>query len=363
VLLHGGDAPEVGDVESGDAVDTVTGMAVVEPLGRTADGILVEEVHLRSGLLDVRLLTLGASIRSLEMPDREGTRGNVHLCLPTLSDYEDRSLNPYLGASIGRYANRIAGASFDLDGRKVQLAANDGPNSLHGGPDGWDRRVWDLMEATGDTDGGVAVFRLLSSDGDGGFPAAVEATATFEVEHDLLRITYQATSSATTVVNMTNHGYWNLDGAGTVGGHHLQVRAERVLPVDGAGIPLGEPVAVVGTPFDLRSRSRLGPVVEALEPGLDHCFEVDGTPGTLREAATLDSPASGRWMEVRTDQVGVQVYTGNGLGPPFDRHGSVSLETQMFPDTPNRPELGSARLDPAQVYRSLTELRFGVGGR
>jgi aldose 1-epimerase len=104
-------------------------------------------------------------------------------------------------------------------------------------------------------------------------------------------------------------------------------------------------------------------VVEALEPGLDHCFEVDGTPGTLREAATLDSPASGRWMEVRTDQVGVQVYTGNGLGPPFDRHGSVSLETQMFPDTPNRPELGSARLDPAQVYRSLTELRFGVGGR
>jgi aldose 1-epimerase len=217
------------------------------------------------------------------------------------------------------------------------------------------------MEATGDVDGGVVVMRIVSPDGDEGFPGEVEATATFELEGDRLRLTYHATTTAPTVVNMTNHGYWNLDGAGTVGEHHLRVRASRVLPVDGAGIPTGALVPVAGTPFDLRELTRLGPVIEALEPGLDHCFEVDGPPGTLREAAVLVAPASGRWMQVRTDQPGVQVYTGNGLGAPFHRHGSVSLETQLFPDTPNRPELGSAQLEPGEEYRSVTELRFGIG--
>ncbi len=336
-------------------------MAVVEPLGRTAGGELVEEVHLRSGVLRLRLLTLGAAIRSLEAPDRSGRPGDVHLGLADLAAYEDRSRNPHLGASIGRYANRIAGASFPLDGRQVQLVANNGPNTLHGGPDGWDRHVWDLMEATGDDGGGVAVMRIVSPDGDEGFPGEVEATATFELEGDTLRVTYHATTTAPTVVNMTNHGYWNLDGAGTVGEHHLRVIASRVLPVDDDGIPTGAPVPVEGTAFDLRKRTRLAPVIEALEPGLDHCFTVEGVPGALREAAVLDAPASGRWMQVRTDQVGVQVYTGNGLGAPFVRHGSVSLETQMYPDTPNRPELGSARLDPGGEYRSVTELRFGTG--
>jgi aldose 1-epimerase len=336
-------------------------MAVVTPLGRTADGQTVEEVCLRSGELRLCLLTLGAAVRSFEAPDQRGVRGGIHLSLADLAAYEDRSRNPHLGGSIGRYANRIAGASFPLDGRQVHLVANNGPNTLHGGPDGWDRHVWDLMEATGDVDGGVVVMRIVSPDGDEGFPGEVEATATFELEGDRLRLTYHATTTAPTVVNMTNHGYWNLDGAGTVGEHHLRVRASRVLPVDGAGIPTGALVPVAGTPFDLRELTRLGPVIEALEPGLDHCFEVDGPPGTLREAAVLVAPASGRWMQVRTDQPGVQVYTGNGLGAPFHRHGSVSLETQLFPDTPNRPELGSAQLEPGEEYRSVTELRFGIG--
>jgi aldose 1-epimerase len=202
-------------------------MAVVTPLGRTADGRTVEEVCLRSGELHVRLLTLGAAVRSFEAPDHRGVRGGIHLSLPDLAAYEDRSLNPHLGGSIGRYANRISGASFPLDGDEVHLVANDGPNTLHGGPDGWDRKVWDLMDATGDGEGGVAVLRLVSPDGDEGFPGEVEATATFELEGDRLRITYRAVTDAPTVVNMTNHGYWNLDGAPTVVDHQLRLSAGR----------------------------------------------------------------------------------------------------------------------------------------
>ncbi len=334
---------------------------LIESIGTTAAGRSVEQVCLESTVLRLRVIALGAAIRSLEVPDSSGEMANVHLGLPDLAAYEDRARNPHFGASIGRYANRIAGAEFSLDGRTVHLVANNGPNTLHGGPDGWDRHVWDLLDADGDDDGGSAVFGLRSPDGDEGFPGEVVARASYELEGDRLRILYAATTDAPTVVNMTNHGYWNLDGADTVADHHLRVVAERVLPVDAAGLPAGGLTAVAGTPFDLRQRTRLGPVIEALEPGLDHCYEVAGAPGTLREAAVLDAPASGRWMQLLTDQVGVQVYTGNGLGAPFHRHGSVSLETQMFPDTPNRPELGSARLDPGQDYRSITELRFGTG--
>jgi aldose 1-epimerase len=161
---------------------------------------------------------------------------------------------------------------------------------------------------------------------------------------------------------MTNHGYWNLgrDGS-TVHDHHLTVAADTVLPVDADGIPTGAPVAVAGTVFDLRTRTRLGPTIEALEPGLDHCFVIRDEPGTVRPAAVLDDPATGRWMTVATDQPGLQVYTGNGLKPPFVRHGSVSLETQLLPDTPNRPEFGSAVLRPGQEYVNVTVLRFGTG--
>lgn len=325
----------------------------------------VEQVELRSDVLVVRLLTLGAAIRSLEATAAVGRPGNVHLSLPDVAAYGDRARNPHLGATIGRYANRIAGARFTLDGREARLVANNGPNTLHGGLDGWDRRVWDLLDRSDDGGpaggGGTAVFRLTSPDGDEGFPGTVTATATYELVGDTLRITHRATTGAPTVINMTNHGYWNLDGAATVAGHHLALAASRVLPVDAAGIPTGPPEPVDGTPFDLRARTALGPVIEAVPPGLDHCFAIDGAPGTLRPAAVLDAPATGRWMTVRTDQPGVQVYTGNGLGPPFARHGSVSLETQRFPDAPNRPELGPCRLDPGADYVGVTELRFGTG--
>lgn len=338
-------------------------MVRVETFGTTAKGRDVERVELSSAAVTVRLLTLGAAIEAVHVPDASGRAGPVHLSLPDLAAYEDRARNPHLGGSIGRFANRIAGARFSLDGREYDLVANNGPNTLHGGPDGWDRQVWDLLDTDADArdGGGTAVFRLVSPAGDEGFPGTATATATFELAGDRLRISYRATTDAPTVVNMTNHGYWNLDGAPTVAAHHLTVAAHEVLPVDAAGIPTGGLVPVAGTPFDLRRCTELGPVIEAVLPGLDQCFAVDGPVGTRRVAAVLDAPASGRWMSVHTDQPGVQVYTGNGLGAPFAVHGSVSLETQRFPDTPNRPELGSARLDPGEDYLSVTELRFGTG--
>ncbi len=187
------------------------------------------------------------------------------------------------------------------------------------------------------------------------------ATATYLVQGEILQITYEAVTDAPTVVNLANHGYWNLDGSPTVDGHYLALAADQVLPVDDSGIPSGSLQPVEGSPFDLRTRNRLGPAMVAHPPGFDHCFAVKGQMGVLRSAAVLDAPASGRWMSVRTDQPGIQLYTGNHLGNPFRVHGSVSLETQRFPDTPNRPHLGSALLVPGERYASLTELRFGVG--
>ncbi len=325
-------------------------------------------VRIDSGWMQVELLALGAAIRTVRVPSASDGPGPVHLHLPNVADHADATRNPHLGASVGRYANRIAGASFPLDDRTVELVANSGPNQLHGGPDGFDRRVWDLLDTDGADDGGAALFRLVSPDGDQGFPGDLTAQALYEVSGDELSITYTATCDAPTVVNLTNHGYWNLDGAatgdpeaGTVAGQLLEIAADRYLPVGPDGIPTGGLVDVSGTPFDLRRPRELGPTMEAVGGGLDHCFEVRGESGTVRHAATLLAPRSGRWMSVSTDQVGVQAYTGNGLRPPFEPHGSVSLETQAFPDTPNRPDLGSVRLDPGHEYHSVTVLRFGIG--
>lgn len=321
----------------------------------------VDLVELASSTLTVRILTLGAAIASVECPDRDGRPGPVHLSLGSLADYEDRTRNPYLGASIGRYANRIAGAAFPLGSRRVELVANSGADQLHGGPVGFDRHVWELLEVTEHPDGGAVRLGLTSPAGDQGFPGAVTVEATYAVSGDTLRIGYHATTEEPTVVNLTNHGYWNLDGSTTVRGHRLRLHADHVLPVDGDGIPTGGLVGVDGTPFDLRRRVELGAAMDAAGGGFDHCFAVRGDAAELRPAAVLDAPASGRWMSVATDQPGVQLYTGDGLGEPFWPHASMSLETQLFPDTPNRPELGSALLEPGGEYRSVTELRFGTG--
>ena len=322
----------------------------------------VQVVELTSAVLTVRLLTLGAAVASCEAPDADGRMAGVHLSLPSLADYEDPVRNPHLGASIGRYANRIAEARFPLDGAEVRVDANDGPNHLHGGEVGFDRHVWDLVSTDGDADGGIAEFRFVSPDGDQGYPGTATVTATYELRGDTLRITYRTTTDAATVVNLTNHGYWNLDGTAAVDDHLISMAADRYLPVDDAGIPTDDLRPVDDTVFDLRTPTRLGPAMTASPTGgFDHCFAIDGQVGELRPAAVLEAPTSGRWMTVATDQPGVQLYTGDHLRNPFRPHASVSLEAQRFPDAPNRPQLGSAVLRPGEVDESITALRFGTG--
>ncbi len=324
-------------------------------------GVAVARVEISSAVLVLRVLALGAAIESCEVPDAAGRWANVHLRLGSLAEYEDRARNPYLGATIGRYANRIEQSRFILDGHEVQLLANEGPNHLHGGPDGFDRQVWEIVATTATDDGGSVTFGLSNPAGDQGYPGALSVTATYEVAGDLICTTLEAETDAPTIVNLTNHAYWNLDGASTIADHHLALAADEVLPVGDDGIPTGGLVAVARTPFDLRTRRRLGAVLDALPGGVDHCVAVRGAPGVLRPAAVLDAPASGRWLAVRTDQPGLQVYTGNALGAPFVPHGAIALESQRLPDTPNRPELGSAVLRPGERYTSVTELRFGAG--
>lgn len=339
-------------------------MIDVEHVGTPGVGpdaeVEVSRVTLRSSVVEVELLGLGAAVASVRSPGRDGRPGEVHLGLPDLASYADRALNPHFGSSIGRYANRIAGAAFELDGVTYDLDTNNGPNTLHGGALGWDRHVWELGSTEEAVDGGTATFWHASPDGDMGFPGTVTAMARFSVAGPSLRVEYSATTDASTVVCMTNHSYWNLAGGGTVEDHVVTLVADEYIPVDDAGIPSAGLTTVDQTPFDLRAATRLGGAMDQVSPGFDHCFAVSGEPGDLRPAALLAHPPSGRWLSVATDQRGVQLYTGNNLADPFPVHGSVSLETQAFPDSPNRPDFGSVRLDSGDTYSSVTEITFGV---
>jgi len=320
-----------------------------------------EELVLQNNKLRVTLLSYGASIRGLEMPDQYGVMGPVHLVLDSEQQYRDPDRNPYLGASVGRYANRISNARFNLDGNEVALKANEGPNQLHGGERGFARCMWQVRTHEHTPHGGSVTFALSSPDGDQGFPGNLNVLSKYELDGDTLRILYTATTDAPTVVNLTNHGYWNLDGMATVRAHCLRLNSTQFLPVGTDGLPVDSLQSVQGTPFDFRNRTLLEDALNARPAGFDHSYAVNGPLGQLRFAALVDSTLSGRWMCVRTDQPAVQFYTGNGLGLPFHKFGALCLETQMFPDTPNHPELGSAVLRPGQEYRSVTELRFGVG--
>jgi aldose 1-epimerase len=314
---------------------------------------------------ELHLLPLGATVHRLVVTCGDGTRRNVVL------GYDDPAAAPdqphYLGATVGRYANRIAGGRFELDGRPVQVAAHDRGNSLHGGPDGFDRRTWVVREHSPDR----AVLTLHSPDGDQGFPGDLEAEARFEVSADSVDVELAALSDAPTVVNLTNHAYFNLGGAGSgsVEDHVLLVDADHYTPVDATGIPTGVDAPVSGTPFDLRRGGRLGTVLANDAPqlreagGLDHNFVLRGTG--WRRAAVLRCLATGSELEVRTDQPGLQVYTGNafdGAGPtvsgrPLRPWDGVALEPQLPPDSPNRTPQ-AAVLRPGQRYRSRTRWTF-----
>ena len=340
-----------------------------EIFGHTQDGTEVELFTLtnRNGLR-AKIMTYGATLTSVEVPDRAGRQTNVTLALDSLADYLKG--HPCFGSTIGRYANRIALGRFQLDGVEYRLATNNGPNHLHGGIRGFDKVVWKAEPVTQPGLSGV-VFSYESADGEEGYPGRLLVRATYALTDDNeLRMEYTATCDKPTVVNLTNHAYWNLGGAasGNVLGHRLTLVADNYLPVDGGLIPTGEIKPVKGTPMDFTQPRTIGSRIQQTGYGYDHCFVLkkDGQRGPTL-AARVEEPHSGRVMEVYTTQPGVQLYTANfldatlrGGGVAFGRHFGLCLETQHYPDSPNRPEFPSTVLRPGEKYEQLTVHKFGV---
>ena len=349
-----------------------------EPIGELADGTPVHRWTLANDRdMTVTVLTYGGIIQTLEVPGRDGVPANVVLGLPGLDDYVAGN-RPYLGALIGRYANRIAGGRFSLDGRSYHLPVNNPPNSLHGGTEGFDKRVW---TATGGQDAAALELAYTSPDGEMGYPGTLSVRARYRLSPDNeLRIDYRATTDAPTVVNLTNHTYFNLSGeaAGTIDDHRLQLDADHYTPTDATSIPTGELARVAGTPFDFTRPRPIGQRVDEADEqlvfghGYDHNFVLDRPLGDrgLRPAARVADPASGRVLEVLTTEPGVQFYSGNQLdgtlvgagGAAYGRRAGFALETQHFPDAPNQPGFPSTVLRPGQTYRSATVYRFPVSG-
>lgn len=348
--------------------------------GTAPDGTEIE-LHTLSagGALTLGVLTYGAIVHELWTPDRDGELANVALGLPCLADYVEGN-RPYFGAIVGRYANRIGRAAFTLDGVTYRLHANDGPNCLHGGHDGFDRRIWRALPSRAAPGCTQLVLRYTSADGEEGFPGALAVEVTYAVSRDdALRIDYRATTSRPTVLNLTSHVYWNLsgEGSGSVDEHRLQVAASRYLPVDSEMIPTGEVAPVTGTPLDLTRPTPIGDRIRESSDqlvaarGFDHHFVLDRV-GVAQDvpAAVLHDPVSGRRLEVTTTEPGIQVYSGNYLqgslagtsGRLYRQGDGLALETQHCPDSPNRPEFPSTVLRPGAVFRSTTVFRLSVDG-
>ncbi|MFE5889075.1 aldose epimerase family protein [Streptomyces sp. NPDC056462] len=322
-----------------------------EHFGTLSDGTPVQRWTLERAGLRVRVLSYGGIVQSLEVPDREGHAAGVVLGFADLDGYLSHP-GPYLGALIGRYANRIAGGRFPLDGLTYALDPNDPPNSLHGGERGFDKRVWEVTPV----EHGVRLSRV-SPHGEEGFPGRLEVSATYTLSSDrALRIAYEAVTDAPTVVNLTNHSYFNLAGAGSgnASGHELRLAASRYTPVDADLIPTGSLDEVAGTRFDFRQARKAG-------AGYDHNFVLDkGVTGAAEEVAELYDPSTGRVLTVATTEPGLQLYTAEHLAEPFAPGDGIALETQHFPDSPNRPDFPSTVLRPGEVFRSETVYAFSV---
>uniref|UniRef100_A0A7C2NXH0 Aldose 1-epimerase n=1 Tax=Schlesneria paludicola TaxID=360056 RepID=A0A7C2NXH0_9PLAN len=359
-------SPDDASAEESSAMLTVQS----EPFGETPSGEAIVHYSLtnRNGVR-VGLINLGATVTAVEVPDRNGQRANVNLRFDDLAGYLENK--PFFGGICGRYANRIANGKFTLDGKEYTLAANNGPHHLHGGLEGFNKKVWKHAEVSTADAAGVR-FTYVSPDGEEGYPGNLTVQVTYTLnDANELRIDYEATTDQATVLNLTNHCYWNLSGdqgAGTILDHELTLACDRYLPVDEGSIPTGELAPVAGTPMDFltphKIGERIGQTVNGAG-GYDHCYVVNGTIGELRPAAKIVEPQSGRVMEIETTEPGIQFYTGNHLkGTPETgnavMHGAFCLEAQHFPDSPNRPEYPTTVLKPGEVYRQTTVHRFSV---
>jgi aldose 1-epimerase len=349
----------------------VLAMEITKQSAGTADGKQVDLYTLSDKQLVVRILTYGGIVQSIEAPDRNGKMADIVQGFDGLSDYVTTGNKPYMGAIIGRYANRIAGGTFMLDGKTYHVPKNDGDNALHGGIDGFNKKVWTAKEVK---DGVELTY--VSPNGEEGFPGALTTTVRYTLVGNELRIEYTATTDADTVLNLTNHSYFNLKGQGdgTILDHQLKINAKRYTPVDKNLIPTGELAPVAGTPFDFLKPTAIGARINAdneqlkLGRGYDHNWVLDGDGKKVVVAAEAYEPTTGRVLEVLTDQPGIQFYTGNFLdgtvkgtdGKVYKQRYAFCLETQHFPDSPNHPKFPTTELKPGETFKSTTIFRFSA---
>lgn len=314
---------------------------------------------------EVAIINYGGAITSLKVPDRRGVLGDIVLGFETLDDYVR---NPrYFGALIGRHANRIALGKFSLNGVEYQLDQNNGVNHLHGGSNGFDKRVWNASEER-TSDSAVLHLEYVSKDGEEKYPGTVSAVVSYRLVHDELRIDYGATTDTDTIVNLTNHSYFNLKGEGTILDHELLLNADSFTPVSKDLIPTGEIKAVEGTPMDFRQGKKIGAAISDVTGGYDHNFVLNEYDGSLRSAARLYEASTGRAVEILTTQPGMQFYSGNFLdgslvgknGMVYRKYAGLCLEPQHFPDAPNHPNFPSTVLHTGEEYKQATVFRFST---
>ncbi len=343
----------------------------VEPFGKMPDGEEVKLVTMSNGKgLTAKITTYGGIITSFDAPGKDGIASDIVLGFDNLEGYLKG--HPYFGAIIGRYGNRIGNAKFTLDGKEYKLAANDGKNNLHGGIKGFDKVVWTIEKAQAEGDNAVLKLSYTSKDGEEGFPGNLKCVVTYTLTADnKLKMHYEATTDKTTVVNMTNHAYWNMagQGSGDVFGHELMLNADKYTLVDDGFIPTGELQDVKGTPFDFTESRKIGSRAKEVNiGGYDHNFVLNGKTGEMKLAAKVYEPTSGRVMVIETTEPGIQFYTGNFLdgtltgkgGKVYNKHGAFCLETQHYPDSPNKPEFPSTVLKPGEKYETTTIHTFST---
>ena len=337
--------------------------------GKMPDGTPIDLYTLKDGKIEVRIMNYGATIQSILVPDRNGKVGDIALGFDTLDGYVTGN-KPFFGVIAGRYANRVAHATFQLDGKTYHIPANDGDNALHGGKVGFDKKVWQAKQIKDGVE-----LTLVSPDGDQGFPGTLTTIVRYTLKGNELHIEYAATTDKDTVLNLTNHSYFNLkgQGEGDILNHQVEIDATRYTPVDANLIPTGVLAPVAGTPFDFLKPHVIGERIDAdneqlkLGIGYDHNFVLNGG-GKYAEAAEVYEPTTGRVLQVWTDQPGVQFYTGNHLdgtvtgkgGKVYKKRYGFCLETQHFPDSPNHPSFPTTELKPGQTFHSQTVVKFSA---
>lgn len=339
----------------------------IKEYGTMDDGSAVQLFTMKNeNGMEVSITNYGGIVTSIKAPDSEGNVENVVLGFDDLEQYKEG--HPFFGAITGRYANRIAAGRFELDGEAYELATNDGENHLHGGTEGFDKKLWDYEV---NEEENSVTLSYLSPDGEEGYPGNLNVEVIYTLtEENELQIDYRATTDKPTVVNLTNHSYFNLSGDPSRGilDHLLTIHADRYTPVDEGLIPTGELRPVEGTPFDFRTAEYVGARIDSIPPGYDHNFVLNNPDEGIRKITTVKHEESGRIMEVYTDQPGVQLYTGNFLdgsltdrkGRPIEQYAALCLETQHFPDSPNKPRFPSAVLNEDETYKTTTIYRFKV---